>query len=328
MSDTEPSATAGTASSSLRETAPPRVGGLGGAGREAGIRRRRADRMIVASGEFQHAVDLAAGFARSSDTVVIFGPEGSGRRHIARAFHGWSPQASGPLVEVALSGLAESEQEQSLFGNGQSKGAIAEASRGTMVLLEAESLTLSLRERLTDTLRAQQAGADAAGSGTRIVATAATEDAALFPGIAVKSIAVSGLAQRKEDILPLAAHFLAEFAIEQGVEPIGFTGDATTALLENPWTGNVRELRARVREAVRLSGTGAISVEALMLANEGDEILSFKEAKRAFETRYVEGLLRRCSGNISRAARLAKKDRKDFYDVIRRTGVEPSQFRS
>ena len=65
-----------------------------------------------------------------------------------------------------------------------------------------------------------------------------------------------------------------------------------------------------------------------MLAHEGDDILSFKEAKRAFETRYVEGLLRRCSGNISRAARLAKKDRKDFYDVIRRTGVEPSHFRS
>jgi len=65
-----------------------------------------------------------------------------------------------------------------------------------------------------------------------------------------------------------------------------------------------------------------------MLAQQGDEILSFKEAKRAFETRYVEGLLRRCSGNISRAARLAKKDRKDFYDVIRRTGVEPSHFRS
>ena len=56
--------------------------------------------------------------------------------------------------------------------------------------------------------------------------------------------------------------------------------------------------------------------------------VSFKEAKRAFETRYVECLLRRCRGNISRAARLARKDRKDFYDVIRRTGIEPAQFRS
>jgi two-component system response regulator GlrR len=91
--------------------------------------------------------------------------------------------------------------------------------------------------------------------------------------------------------------------------------------------GNVRELRERIRQAVGLSGSGSVSAEALMLSTEGDEVPSFKEAKRAFETRYVEGLLRRCSGNISRAARLAKKDRKDFYDVIRRTGVDPTQFR-
>ena len=80
-------------------------------------------------------------------------------------------------------------------------------------------------------------------------------------------------------------------------------------------------------QAVRLAGDGSISAEALLLAGELDEVPSFKEAKRAFETRYVVGLLRRCGGNISHAARLAKKDRKDFYDVIRRTGVNPSEFR-
>ena len=64
----------------------------------------------------------------------------------------------------------------------------------------------------------------------------------------------------------------------------------------------------KLYEAIRLAGGGAISAESLMLAAQGDEVPSFKEAKRAFETRYVEGLLRRCSGNISRAARLAKKD--------------------
>jgi two-component system response regulator GlrR len=78
---------------------------------------------------------------------------------------------------------------------------------------------------------------------------------------------------------------------------------------------------------LHLSGSGALSAEALMLSTEGEDVPSLKDAKRAFETRYVEGLLRRCSGNISRAARLAKKDRKDFYDVIRRTGVDPTEFR-
>ena len=110
--------------------------------------------------------------------------------------------------------------------------------------------------------------------------------------------------------------------------PLGFTAEARRLLLEEQWRANVRELRERIRLAFDLAGRGGISAESLMLATEGENVPSFKEAKRAFETRYVEGLLRRCSGNISRAARLAKKDRKDFYDVIRRTGsIDPSEFR-
>ena len=138
---------------------------------------------------------------------------------------------------------------------------------------------------------------------------------------------MAALADRPEDILPLAVHFLAEAADEEDIEPVGFTADARRCLVEETWAGNVRELREWVRQAVKLAGDGAISVEALVLAIDGEDVPSFKEAKRGFETRYVEGLLRRCNGNISRAARLAKKDRKDFYDVIRRTGVDPAEFR-
>jgi two-component system response regulator GlrR len=151
-------------------------------------------------------------------------------------------------------------------------------------------------------------------------------DGALAP-LGGERIRIEPLASRTEDILPLAAHFLSDFAADEGVEPVGFSADARRWLIEEPWTGNVRELRERIRQAIRLAGQGAISAESLMLSTEGDEVPSFKDAKRAFETRYVEGLLRRCGGNISRAARMAKKDRKDFYDVIRRTGVDPSEFR-
>lgn len=300
--------------------------------RDSNIRRRRGDRMIVASGEFQHVVDLAAGLARGGDTVVIAGPTGSGRRHIARAFHGWSPQSSGPLIEVAADGLPEDQQRVALFGDSQTAGGCAEAAGGTLLILNADQLGAGVRSRIAEVLRSGQVSSDGMTEPTplraRILATATAAEAELLPGISTKSIAVSGLDRRKEDILPLAAHFLAEFAAEEGLDPVGFTSDATEALTQTQWAGNVRELRSRIRQAVRLAGSGAISVEALMLAHEGEDILSFKEAKRAFETRYVEGLLRRCSGNISRAARLAKKDRKDFYDVIRRTGVEPGQFRS
>jgi len=288
--------------------------------------------MIVASGELQHAVDLAAGLARTSDTVVISGPEGSGRRHVAHAFHGWSPQASGPLIELSADGMPEDQQLAALFGDSQIAGGCADAAGGTLLLLNAHRIGAGPRARIAEALRSQQYRGEGQSQPSslraRILATAIAGEEEILPGVLLKSISVPGLDQRREDILPLAAHFLAEFAAEEGLDPVGFTTDATEALTEATWTGNVRELRTRIRQAIRLAGSGAISVEALMLSHEGEEILSFKEAKRAFETRYVEGLLRRCSGNISRAARLAKKDRKDFYDVIRRTGVEPGHFRS
>jgi len=261
---------------------------------------------------------------------MLSGPSGSGRRHIARAFHGWSPQASGPLVEVSVKGLPEDQQAQALFGDGPNTGPMEEAASGILLVHEADALSPSVRERLVGALRSQQmgGGGEAPPLKARVVLTAGPEGESAFPGLAMKCVHIQGLSERPEDILPLAAHFLSEIAAEEGVEAVGFTPDAAQALAKENWAGNVRELRERVRQALVLSGHGAISVEALMLAHEGDDILSFKEAKRAFETRYVEGLLRRCSGNISRAARLAKKDRKDFYDVIRRTGVEPSHFRS
>ncbi len=271
----------------------------------------------------QEVVDQASGIARSDEAVILAGPSGSGRKHVARAIHQWSPRAGGALVEVQLAGLSEPAQTRELFGDGVVVGALARAQGGTILLESADQLGPNTLTRLADSLRV------ASGSGTpaRLLATvAAGAEGALAP-LGGERIQIAALSARGEDILPLAAHFLAEFAAEKSIEPVGFSADARRWLVEEPWSGNVRELRERIRQAIRLAGQGAISAEALMLSTEGDEVPSFKDAKRAFETRYVEGLLRRCSGNISRAARMAKKDRKDFYDVIRRTGVDPGQFR-
>ena len=150
----------------------------------------------------------------------------------------------------------------------------------------------------------------------------------LLGDVPVETVVLQGLADRREDVLPLATQFLAEVSEEESIDPIGFTQDARDWLVEETWVGNVRELRERIRRTVRIGNSGVISAECLMLATDDGEVLSFKDAKRAFETRYVEGLLRRCNGNISLAARLAKKDRKNFYDVIRRTGVVPGEFRT
>ena len=302
--------------------------------------RKRSERTIKASAQTQHALDQAGALARSDAPVVIEGPEGSGRTHLAHVIHEWSARAGAPVVHFSAALTAEGLQSRELFGvpaasdplsSGGTPGALAEAGNGTLVIERLDLLSPALRSRLAQALGEGQLVRDGSHEPVpvraRIVATAETGAGELLGGVATQGLELAALADRREDILPLAAHFLAELAEEQGVDPVGFTVDARRWLVEEPWTGNARELRERVRQAVQLSGSGALSAEALMLSTEGEDVPSFKDAKRAFETRYVEGLLRRCSGNISRAARLAKKDRKDFYDVIRRTGVDPTEFR-
>jgi len=300
--------------------------GLASQGQPTG--RRRNDRIISASPKMQTVVDQASGIARSTDPVLLIGPSGSGRKHVARAIHQWSARAAGPLVEFAAGGISEPVQLKELFGDAGSTGAVARADGGTLLIDGADQLGPNAQTRLSETLRDGSTNPNRA----RLIATLALvgldgAGAGSAGALGGQTIHLSRLADRTEDILPLSAHFLAEFAAQESVDIVGFSADARRWLIEEPWTGNVRELRERIRQAIRLAGQGAISAEALMLSTEGDEVPSFKDAKRAFETRYVEGLLRRCSGNISRAARMAKKDRKDFYDVIRRTGVDPGQFR-
>jgi two-component system response regulator GlrR len=273
--------------------------------------------------------------------VLVTGASGSGRGHFARSIHAWSARATAPLTVFSATGTPDGQQQHELFGtssasefsrgDGPLDGALARAGAGTLLLEHADQLTPATRSAFGQAI-ARQSFTRVGDSApiplqARIIATGEVgSEVGLGEGFEVVHIAA--LADRQEDILPLAMHFLAGFSAGDAREPVGFTSDARRWLLEEAWLGNVRELRERVRQAVRLVGEGAISAEALMLAAEGDEVPSFKQAKRAFETRYVEGLLRRCNGNISRAARLAKKDRKDFYDVIRRTGVDPGHFRS
>jgi two-component system response regulator GlrR len=312
-----------------------------GAGFERPSGRRRSDRVVGASRASQELIDQALFCARSEQPVVISGPAGSGKDHLARAIHAWGGRASGPFVAWSCAVVETAQHARELFGSGSGTnpgspddypGALSRAAGGTVVLDAIESLHQAVRAPLGRAIGEGRFRREGDGGTValraRVIALARRPlESPPFGEGAHLEIRVPSLAERREDILPLAAHFLRLYSEESGVRPIGFTSDARSALLAEPWEGNVRELAERVRQAVKLAGDGAISAEALLLAADSDDVPSFKDAKRAFETRYVIGLLRRCGGNISRAARLAKKDRKDFYDVIRRTGVDPSEFR-
>jgi len=148
-------------------------------------------------------------------------------------------------------------------------------------------------------------------------------------------IRIPPLRERKEDIIPIAAHLLslsrAEIERETGrpCPVVGLSREALERLRTHNWPGNERELREQIRSALRLSRGDELAAEDLMLGSEAaEEVASFRDAKRAFERDYVTRVLRMCRGNISRAARIAKKDRKDFYDVMRRNSINPQEFRS
>jgi two-component system response regulator GlrR len=296
---------------------------------------------VGSSRAIQDIVDQAVAAAASELPVRISGPAGAGKEHVARAVHGWSARANGPFVAISCLGVPEPLRGRELFGCAESTypslpqsydGGLARAAGGTLLVDHADLLGSDLWQVLAKALadgRFQREGdAGALALSARVIAVSRDP----LPSSALRElphhvIEIPPLAERSDDILPLATHFLGLAAAEAGVEAVGFTSEARAALLADPWPGNARELFERIGQALRLVGSGAISAEALLIAAPPDQIPSFKDAKRAFERRYVIGLLRRCDGNISRAARLAKKDRKDFYDVIRRTGVDPTEFR-
>jgi two-component system, NtrC family, response regulator GlrR len=326
------------------ETNPPVIDNARNSG------RRQSDRIVAASEASQRSLDQATAHARGDEVVMIVGPSGSGRKHFGRAIHAWSRRVGQPLVVFPVASSPEGLHETELFGQAvgsqilrqDSAGYLAAAGTGTLLIDGLDKLSPSVRISLVQALQSgsfrRPGQTDAVPIEARILATANSDVSSPVAGlqstdkllgdVPVKTVLLQGLADRREDVLPLAAHFLAEFSQQENIRPVGFTQDARNWLVEETWTGHVRELRERIRQAVHIGNAGVISAESLMLSTDGDDVPSFKDAKRAFETRYVEGLLRRCSGNISRAARLAKKDRKDFYDVIRRTGVVPGEFRT
>jgi len=337
----------------MSEIGVQREGSSGGEARSADrpTGRRRGDRIVGVGNASQLVHDQVMAAARVDLPLLVIGPPGAGKEHVARAAHAWSSRAANPFVVVACGAINASLIRREIFGCAAGVhpmlkesfvGALQRADAGTVFFKHIDRLPDAVRNELvaaikqgsfqpegnstTSTLR--EGSATPSALRARVIASTLDKPAQPpFGDLPHHTIEMRGLRERKEDILPLAAHWLRLASDEIGVKPVGFTSDARDALLNEPWPGNVRELAERIREAVRLTGDGAISAEALLLAGELEEVPSFKEAKRAFETRYVVGLLRRCGGNISRAARLAKKDRKDFYDVIRRTGIDPTDFR-
>ena len=143
------------------------------------------------------------------------------------------------------------------------------------------------------------------------------------------SLQLPTLAERREDIPLLAGHFLRSLAHKYGRRLTGFAPEALEALATAPWPGNVRQLHNAVEQACALATTALIprALVERALRVQPVEALGYAEAKRRFERNYLIQLLKLTAGNVSDAARLAERNRTEFYRLLQRHDLTPELFR-
>jgi two-component system response regulator GlrR len=151
----------------------------------------------------------------------------------------------------------------------------------------------------------------------------------LYYRLNVVNIQLPALRARREDVPLLVEHFLLQIAEEAGQERKVYAPEAVELLVANDWPGNIRQLYNVVRQNVALSPTRVISPEQVRsaLGEQANALPSFSQARDEFTRNYLSQLLQVTGGNVSQAARLAKRNRTDFYKLLGRHQLNPEHFK-
>jgi DNA-binding NtrC family response regulator len=296
--------------------------------------------LIAESPAMRRVLEIVQRVAPSDANVLIRGENGTGKGLLARTLHASSRRASRPFISVNIGGLSESLFESELFGH--VKGAFTDARQdrmgrfeladgGTLFLDEIANITPTQQARL---LRVIESGEfERVGSSqTRradvrlISATNAPLEQEVQGGrfrqdllfrLNTVQITIPPLRERRDDIPPLASHFLDRFARRYRKSLTGFHSAAIKAMLEHPWNGNVRELEHAVERAVLMSATAQITRADLALetpSQAGIDDMSIEDV----EALLIRKALARFDGNVSRAAELLGLSRSALYRRIQR----------
>ncbi len=291
--------------------------------------------------------------AASQASVLIRGESGTGKELLARAIHAASPRAGKPFVAVNCGAIPEALLESELFGHvkGAFTGAVSHhrglfqaADGGTLLLDEIGDMPLPLQVKLLRVLQEQQVrpvgSSDSVPIDVRILsATHRDLDLAMAEGLFredlyyrlnVVSLTLPGLNERREDIPLLAQHLLTRLADKYNKRLNGFAPDALKALSMATWPGNVRQLHNVVEQVSALATSPLIPLSLVQRALRvpSMEVLSYAQARERFEREYLVGLLKLTDGNVADAARLAERNRTEFYRLLQRNGLNPGLFRA
>jgi DNA-binding NtrC family response regulator len=284
--------------------------------------------------------------------VLITGETGTGKEMCARAIHHLGPRRDRPFIPVDCASIPENLFENELFGHargaythadGNQKGLVALAEGGTLLLDEIDTMPVTVQAKLLRFLQEHSykpLGAERfARSDVRIIAATnrSIEErlrdgrfrADLYFRLNVLRLELPPLRERRSDIAPLAKHFLSLLAAASGTSK-SFTPAALHKLWGYEWPGNIRELFNIVQRALVLSTGNQILPCHICLPNveslEENPAGGFRQARlrniQTFERHYVEDLLRRNQGNITRAARAANKDRRAFGRLVKKYDIK------
>jgi two-component system, NtrC family, response regulator GlrR len=308
--------------------------------------------IIYSSQQMQSLLAQAKLVAASDASVLIKGESGTGKELFAQAIHQASNRSNAPFVAINCAALPEPLLESELFGH--TKGAFTGATRdhqgliknaqgGTLFLDEIGDMPLAIQAKL---LRALQERVIRPVGSTENIAIdirlicathknlAEAMQAQLFREdfyyrINVVSLEIPPLSARREDIGLLANHFLANLNKKYHKKLNGFAPEALESLLAAPWPGNVRQLQNIIEQVVVLATTPIITKKLVQKALHDNiaSMVSFDAARKNFEQQYLINLLKATQGNVTQAARIADRNRTDFYKLLQRHQINPVLFK-
>ena len=293
--------------------------------------------------------------AQTDSSILIQGESGTGKELLSCAIHRASRRHAGPFVAVNCTAIPEALFESEFFGHrkgsftGASEsriGLIQSAHGGTLLLDEIGDMPLPFQAKLLRALQEREVRPVGANDpvivDVRVIASTHQdlelavkerrfrED--LYYRINVVTLEIPPLAARREDIRLLAAHFLAlvrERLAETAVKVAGFSGEAMELLVSASWPGNIRQLRNVIEQCVVLATSPLIPATLVQAAlkSKPREFLPFAQARDHFEFEYLVALLQMTQGNVAQAARLADRNRSEFYKLLRKHELNPQSFR-
>jgi two-component system response regulator GlrR len=268
--------------------------------------------------------------------VLLTGENGTGKELLARAIHAASPRRNMPFMVLACKDRQRQGLEAELFGNESQESALQRAQGGTLLLDEIGELPFDLQVALARAIA--QYSLPAARMNVRLICTTSRDLQALAHGgiffrdlleqINILPIEIPPLGRRREDIPLLVSHFL-EQATESGGQKKLYSPKAIELLATADWPGNVRQLFDLVKQHVALSHGKLMSKEFVQqsLGPQAPSMPAYDEARDQFSRDFLAANLQRAGGNVTKAARLAKRSRTDFYKLLERFRLQAHDFK-